>query len=126
MLLPACKEITKSVNETLKPDRASVERHNQKPGANVTTVKNTTTHTTHVQDQQVIVNGDTLNTKEMQGKAKEFFSDLEKLEKNKTPGNNKEIQERVDQFLKSINLKQIRDTHISAAAVVNKRINKFF
>jgi hypothetical protein len=120
LLLPGCKEITKSINETLNPGKASMEHHGKKTATNITTTVSSTTHKTHVKDQQVIVNGDTLNTTDMQEKAEAFFKDLEQLEKNKTPGNSEEIQKRVEKFLKGINLKQKTGTHVPAVVETRK------
>jgi hypothetical protein len=106
LLLTGCKQITKSVNETFKPSDAALKQQAQKQ----LTTGFTTTTTQHIQRSEVIVNGDTLNTNDMKEKTTMLFKDLETLQKNKTGNNSKEIQEKVNTFLKSIHMSQKVDT----------------
>nr|WP_198160750.1 hypothetical protein [Pedobacter panaciterrae] len=104
LLLTGCKQITKSVNETFKPSNTALQKQGQKQSPTGTTTTTTTTH--HIQKSEVIINGDTLNTNDMQEKTAELFKELETLQKNKTEHNSKEIQEKVNKFMKSINMPQ--------------------
>ena len=71
-----------------------------------TTKTTTTTSTQNHQEKFVVINGDTVKTPELQDKAKELFHDLELLKQKQTPAGSKEIQKRVNEFLKDMNLPQ--------------------
>jgi hypothetical protein len=107
-----CKQITKSVDETFHPNDSLVKKYNKENqfgtnGAYTGTTKTTTTTSTvHHQEKFVVINGDTVKTPELQDKAKELFHDLEQLKQKQTPADSKEIQKRVNEFLKDMNLPQ--------------------
>lgn len=122
LVLTGCKQITKSVNDTFKPSNAALKRQAQKQS----TTGFTTTTTQHIQKSEVIVNGDTLKTDDMQEKATALFKDLETLQKNKTGNNSKEIQEKVNEFLKSINMPQKVNAIIPIPQPVTKLKKAFF
>lgn len=121
LLLAGCKQINKSVNETFKPSDAALKRQAQKQS----TTGFTTTTTQQIQKSEVIINGDTLKANGMQEKAAVLFKDLETLQKNKTGNNSKEIQEKVNEFLKSINMSQKVNT-IPTPQPKTKREKAFF
>jgi len=105
----ACKQITKSVDETFHPNDSLVkkyEKENQFGSHSEHTGTTKTTTTTQYQDKTIIINGDTVKTDEMQDKAKALFRDIELLKQKQTPANGKEIQKRVNEFLKEMNLAQ--------------------
>ncbi|MGN8059136.1 hypothetical protein ACTJKN_22810 [Pedobacter sp. 22163] len=107
-----CKQITKSVDETFHPNDSLANKYNkenriQSEGEYTGTTKTTTTTSTqHHQEKFVVINGDTVKTPELQDKAKELFHDLELLKQKQTPADSKEIQKRVNEFLKDMNLPQ--------------------
>ncbi|MBT2564378.1 hypothetical protein J7E50_23460 [Pedobacter sp. ISL-68] len=106
----SCKQVTKSIDETFHPNDSLAKKYNQensfgKHGAYTSTTK-TTTSTQHLQNKTVVINGDTINTSEMQGKAKALFDDIELLKQKQTPADSKEIQKRVNEFLKEMKLPQ--------------------
>ena len=107
LLQTGCKQITKSVSDTFKPSDTALKPQAQKHP----TAGTTTTSTQHIQKSEVIVNGDTLNTEDVHEKTKTLFKDLEKLQKNKTGNNSKEIQKKVNEFLKSINMPKKVNTY---------------
>ncbi|MEJ2903607.1 hypothetical protein WAE58_14270 [Pedobacter panaciterrae] len=121
LLLTGCKQINKSVNETFKPSDAALKRQAQKQS----TTGFTTTTTQQIQKSEMIINGDTLKANGMQEKAAVLFKDLETLQKNKTGNNSKEIQEKVNEFLKSINMSQKVNT-IPTPQPKTKREKAFF
>lgn len=118
LLHTGCKQITKSVNDTFKPDDDALKQQAQKQGQ----TSSTTTTTQHIQSTEVIVNGDTLNTEDMQEKSIALFKDLEALQKNKTGNNSKQIQEKVNSFLKDINMSQKTGTVTQPKAIKHKRV----
>lgn len=107
-----CKQITKSVYETFHPNDSLAKKYNKEnrigsEGEYTGTTKTTTTTSTqHHQEKFVVINGDTVKTPELQDKAKELFHDLELLKQKQTPAGSKEIQKRVNEFLKDMNLPQ--------------------
>ncbi|CAH0169058.1 hypothetical protein SRABI27_00980 [Pedobacter sp. Bi27] len=108
----SCKQITKSVDETFHPNDSLAKKYNKEnrigsEGEYTGTTKTTTTTSTqHHQEKFVVINGDTVKTPELQDKAKELFHDLELLKQKQTPAGSKEIQKRVNEFLKDMNLPQ--------------------
>jgi hypothetical protein len=107
-----CKQITKSVDETFHPNDSLARKYNKEnriesEGEYTGTTKTTTTTSTqHHQEKFVVINGDTVKTPELQDKAKELFHDLVLLKQKQTPAGSKEIQKRVNKFLKDMNLPQ--------------------
>ena len=107
----SCKQVTKSVDETFHPNDSLAKKYNKEnrigsEGEYTGTTKTTTTTSTHHQEKFVVINGDTVKTPELQDKAKELFHDLELLKQKQTPAGSKEIQKRVNEFLKDMNLPQ--------------------
>ncbi|MDQ0641019.1 hypothetical protein QF042_004584 [Pedobacter sp. W3I1] len=124
-----CKQITKSVDETFHPNDSLVKKYNKKNHIGSeseytgTTKITTTTSTQHYQEKFVVINGDTVKTPELQNKAKELFHDLERLKQKQTPAGSKEIQKRVNEFLKEMNLPQtkIKDAGVEKATIKAKK-----
>ncbi|TCD25517.1 hypothetical protein EZ456_15935 [Pedobacter psychrodurus] len=119
-----CKQIKKSVDETFHPNDSLVRKYNKENhfGTNgeYTGTTKTTTSTQHHQEKIVVINGDTVNTTELQGKAKDLFHDIELLKQKQTPANGKEIQKRVNEFLKEMNLPPTGKKNIGAEKTVVK------
>ncbi|MBB6235587.1 putative NUDIX family NTP pyrophosphohydrolase [Pedobacter sp. AK013] len=119
-LCPGCKQITKSVDETFHPNDSLVRKYNKEnrigPDGEYTGTTKTSTTTTLQQQQEktVVINGDTISTPELQQKAKEMFHDIELLKQKQGPVNSKEIQKRVNQFLKDMKLPQTGVKNIDA------------
>lgn len=107
-----CKQITKSVDETFHPNDSLVKKYDQEKGLRENggykgdTKTSTTTTLQQQQEKTILINGDTVNTPEMESKAKEMFHDIELLKQKQGPANSKEIQKRVNEFLKDMNLPQ--------------------
>lgn len=107
-----CKQITKSVDETFHPNDSLVKKYDQEKGLRENggykgdTKISTTTTLQQQQEKTILINGDTVNTPEMESKAKEMFHDIELLKQKHGPANSKEIQKRVNEFLKDMNLPQ--------------------
>lgn len=109
LLCLSCKQVTKSVDETFHPNDSLVKKYNKEnrigsKGEYTGTTETTTS--THHQEKFIVINGDTVKTPELQDKAKELFHDLERLKQKQTPAGSKEIQKRVNEFLKDMNLPQ--------------------
>lgn len=109
LLCLSCKQVTKSVDETFHPNDSLVKKYNKEnrigsKGEYTGTTETTTS--THHQEKSIMINGDTVKTPELQDKAKELFHDLERLKQKQTPAGSKEIQKRVNEFLKDMNLPQ--------------------
>lgn len=109
LLCLSCKQVTKSVDETFHPNDSLVKKYNKEnrigsKGEYTGTTETTTS--THHQEKFIMINGDTVKTPELQDKAKELFHDLERLKQKQTPAGSKEIQKRVNEFLKDMNLPQ--------------------
>lgn len=122
----SCKQVTKSIDETFHPNDSLVRKYNKEnrfgsDGEYTGTTKTTTTtSTTHHQEKFVVINGDTVNTPELQNKAKDLFHDIELLKQKQTPANSKEIQKRVNEFLKEMNLPQTGAKNITTEKPVAK------
>jgi len=112
LLCLSCKQVTKSVDETFHPNDSLAKKYNKEnrigsAGEYTGTTKTTTTISTqHHQEKFVVINGYTVKTPELQDKAKELFHNLELLKQKQTPADSKEIQKRVNEFLKDMNLPQ--------------------
>ncbi|MEH3113946.1 hypothetical protein [Pedobacter terrae] len=110
----SCKQITKSVNETFHPNDSLVKNYNQGNGVRLngngedkrTTTVSTIPFIKRQQERTIIINDDTFNTAEMELKAKEMFKDIELLKQKQSPATAKEIQKRVNRFLKEMKLPQ--------------------
>jgi hypothetical protein len=114
-LCMGCKQITKSVDETFNPNDSLVkkyEKENQFGTNREYTGTSKTTTTTQYQNKTIIINGDTVKTDEMQDKAKALFHDIELLKQKQTPADGKEIQKRVNEFLKEMKLPQGSTTNM--------------
>ncbi|QNR85226.1 hypothetical protein H9N25_01620 [Pedobacter riviphilus] len=115
-----CKQITKSVDETFHPNDSLVKKYDQEKGLRENggykgdTKTSTTTTLQQQQEKTIVINGDTVNTPEIQEKAKDLFHDIELLKQKQTPANSKEIQKRVNEFLKEMNLPQTGAKNIDA------------
>ncbi|TBO44379.1 hypothetical protein [Pedobacter kyonggii] len=122
----SCKQVTKSVDETFHPNDSLAKKYNEEnrfgsDGEYTGTTKTTTTtSTTHHQEKFIVINGDTVNTPELQEKAKDLFHDIELLKQKQTPANSKEIQKRVNEFLKEMNLPQTGTKNITTEKPVAK------
>jgi len=122
----SCKQVTKSVNETFHPNDSLAKKYNKENRIGSegeytgTTKTTTTTSTVHHQEKFVVINGDTVKTPELQNKAKELFHDIELLKQKQTPANSKEIQKRVNEFLKEMNLPQTGTKNITTEKPVAK------
>jgi hypothetical protein len=108
----SCKQINKSVDETFHPNDSLVKKYEKEKqfgtdGEYTGTTKTTTTTSIQYQrDKTVVVNGDTLRIDQMEDKAKELFHDLDLLKEQQSPADSKEIQKRVNKFLKEMKLPQ--------------------
>ncbi|WP_293305461.1 hypothetical protein [Pedobacter sp. UBA5917] len=108
----SCKQITQSVDETFHPNDSLVKQYNKENhsgtnGEYTGTAKTSTiTSVQRHQEKIIVINGDTINTPEMELKAKEMFHDIDLLKQQKSPETAKEIQKRVNQFLKEMKLPQ--------------------
>jgi len=114
LLCMSCKQITKSVNETFSPNDSLVKKYEKEKqfGTNRKYTGTSKTTTTQYQDKTIIINGDTVKTDEMQDKAKALFHDIELLKHKQTPADGKEIQKRVNEFLKEMKLPQGSTTNM--------------
>lgn len=112
LLSLGCRHITKSIDETFHPNDSLAKKYNKENhfGTNGeytgTTKTITSTSVQHSQEKTIVINGDTINTPEMELKAKEMFHDIDLLKQQKSPAMAKEIQKRVNQFLKEMKLPQ--------------------
>lgn len=112
LLSLGCRHITKSIDETFHPNDSLAKKYNKENhfGTNGeytgTTKTITSTSVQHSQEKTIVINGDTINTPEMELKAKEMFHDIDLLKQQKSPATAKEIQKRVNQFLKEMKLPQ--------------------
>ncbi|WP_029275853.1 hypothetical protein [Pedobacter borealis] len=105
----SCKQVTKSLDETFHPNDSLAKKYNKENrigSEDEYTETTKTTTSTHHQEKFVVINGDTVKTPELQDKAKELFHDLELLKQKQTSAGSKEIQKRVNEFLKDMNLPQ--------------------
>ncbi|MFD2582291.1 hypothetical protein ACFSR6_07320 [Pedobacter vanadiisoli] len=112
LLGSSCRQITKSIDETFHPNDSLVKKYDQEKGLRENggykgdTKTSSSTSIQHQQKRTIVINGDTVNTPEMESKAKEMFSDIESLKQQKSPATAKEIQKRVNKFLKEMKLPQ--------------------
>lgn len=112
LLTLSCRQITQSVDETFHPNDSLVKKYNQENhfGTNGEYTGNTKTSTTtsvqRREEKTIVINGDTIKTPEMELKAKEMFHDIELLKQKNDPSAAKEIQKRVNEFLKEMKLPQ--------------------
>ncbi|WP_343523862.1 hypothetical protein [Pedobacter sp.] len=108
----SCRQITKSVDETFHPNDSLVKKYDQENSLRENGEYKSDTKTSssasiqHQQQKTIVINGDTVNTPEMELKAKEMFNDIESLKQQKSPATAKEIQKRVNKFLKEMKLQQ--------------------
>jgi len=112
----SCKQVTNTVDETFHPNDSLVQKYKEKnqPGINETNSRTTTITTSSSarhQEKTVVVNGITINTADMQGKAKAMFDDIELLKKQKIRADSREIQQRVNEFLNEMKLDQLAATN---------------
>ncbi|WP_316826156.1 hypothetical protein [Pedobacter miscanthi] len=118
LLTLSCRQITQSVDETFHPNDSLVKKYNKENhfGTNGeytgTTKTSTTTSVQRRQEKTIVINGDTVNTPEMELKAKEMFHDIELLKQQKDPVAAEKIQKRVNDFLKEMKLPQGAKTNI--------------
>ncbi|MBO9673151.1 MAG: hypothetical protein J7577_06890 [Sphingobacteriaceae bacterium] len=125
----SCRQITKSVNETFNPNDSLVKKYDQEKGLRESgeyegdTKTSSSTSIQRHQEKTIVINGDTVNTPEMESKAKEMFNDIESLKKEKKPAAVKEIQERVNRFLKEMKLPQgsLKTTNAEKPIVKTKK-----
>ncbi|QDW23528.1 hypothetical protein FFJ24_001260 [Pedobacter sp. KBS0701] len=112
LLTLSCRQITKSVDETFHPNDSLAKKYNKENhfGTNGeytgTTKTSTTTSVQRRQEKTIVINGNTVNTPEMELKAKEMFQDIELLKQKNDPSAAKEIQKRVNKFLKEMKMPQ--------------------
>lgn len=122
----SCRQITKSINETFHPNDSLVEKYNKdnnfrQNGADEGNTKSSSiTSIQRRQERTIAINGDTVNTAEMELKAKEMFKDIELLKQKQSPATTKAIQKRINKFLKEIKLPQSRLTTIEKAIKTKK------
>jgi len=108
----SCRQITQSVDETFHPNDSLAKKYNKENHFDTngeytgTTKISTTTSVQRQQEKTIVINGDTVNTPEMELKAKEMFHDIELLKQKNDPSAAKEIQKRVNEFLKEMKLPQ--------------------
>ena len=116
----SCRQITKIVDETFHPSDSLVQKYKNENhfGTNGeykgTTKTSTTTSVLRSQEKIIVINGDTINTPGMELKAKEMFHDIELLKQQKSPATAKEIQKKVNEFLKEMKLPQGATINIDA------------
>lgn len=108
----SCRQITKSVDETFHPNDSLVKKYDQEQKFRENgvdkgiTKSSSTTSVQRKQEKTIVINSDTVNTPEMELKAKEMLHDIELLKQKNDPSAAKEIQKRVNEFLKEMKLPQ--------------------
>jgi len=114
----SCKPINKSIDETFHPNdslvKAYYQKHSFATNGEYTGTIQTTTDTQQHQEKIVVINGDTIHTPELEKKAKVLFEDIEKLKQKQSPVTGKAMQERVNDFLKEMNLPHTGGKNIPA------------
>lgn len=112
LLTLSCNHITKSIDETFHPNDSLVKKYNKENHFDTngeytgSTKTSTATAVQRHQERTIVINGDTVNTPEMELKAKEMFHDIELLKQKNDPLAAKEIPKRVNKFLKEMKLPQ--------------------
>ncbi|MGN7986620.1 hypothetical protein ACTJKC_04720 [Pedobacter sp. 22226] len=112
LLTLSCNHITKSIDETFHPNDSLVKKYNKENHFDTngeytgSTKTSTATAVQRHQERTIVINDDTVNTPEMELKAKEMFHDIELLKQKNDPLAAKEIQKRVNKFLKEMELPQ--------------------
>lgn len=125
----SCNHITKSIDETFHPNDSLVKKYNKENHFDSNGEYTASTKTSIAsavqrhQEKTIVINGDTINTPEMELKAKEMFHDIELLKQQKHPAAAKKIQKRVDEFLKEMKLPQggLKNTKAAKPVVKAKK-----
>ncbi|MBT2564382.1 hypothetical protein J7E50_23480 [Pedobacter sp. ISL-68] len=108
-ILCGCKQVRNSIDNTFNPSEAAIKKQAQKPEQTNGSTVTTTRSNIQLQNHDVIINGDAVNMIGMQEKAAALFKNIDAIQKNNKANPSAEMQEKVNEFLKDVNLQKIRE-----------------